>query len=148
VPVPGPDRKPTQLIDIASIAMLEKALIAGGTDASRLWESPEDWSEISSGTELQAWIAGSADALAYAIAAAASVIDFEAAVIDGWMPLSVRRRLVEAVSRAIDRIDGEGLNLPTIREGTIGIHARAMGGASLPLSERFLVGPATPTRDL
>jgi hypothetical protein len=64
------------------------------------------------------------------------------------MPLSVRRRLAEAVTRAVDRIDGEGLSLPTIREGTIGIHARAMGGASLPLSERFLVGPATPTRDL
>lgn len=148
MPVPGPNGKPAQLIDIASIAMLEKALIAGGMDASRLWESPEDWGEIGSGIELRAWIASAADALAYAIAAAASVIDFEAAVIDGWMPLSVRARLVEAVTRAIDRIDGEGLSLPTIREGTIGIHARAMGGASLPLSERFLIGPTTPSRGL
>ena len=27
-------------------------------------------------------------------------------------------------------------------EGSVGIHARALGGASLPLSERFLVGAA------
>lgn len=138
MPVPGPDRKPAQLIDIASIAMLEKALIAGGADASRLWVSPQDWGDI--GTELDTWIANAANALAYAIAAAAAVIDFEAAVIDGWMPLSVRRRLVDAVAKAMTGVDGEGLSLPTIREGTIGIHARAMGGASLPLSERFLIG--------
>ncbi|HEY4192533.1 MAG TPA: ROK family transcriptional regulator [Mesorhizobium sp.] len=145
-PASGPDDRPAQLIDIASIAMLEKALVAQGRDAGRLWESPEDWGDI--GPALPAWIASAAEALAYAIAAAASVIDFEAAVIDGWMPLSTRRQLVAAVEAAIGRIDGEGLNFPAIREGTIGIHARAMGGASLPLSERFLVGPTTPSRSL
>jgi hypothetical protein len=35
------------------------------------------------------------------------------------------------------------LQVPDIREGTVGINARALGGASLPLSERFLVGAAT-----
>lgn len=148
MPVPGPDRKPTQLIDVASIAMLEKALIASNHDTSRLWESPDNWNEICVSPELDMWIASSADALAYAIAAAAAVIDFEAAVIDGWMPLSVRKRLVEAVTTAIEKVDGEGLSLPVIREGTIGLHARAMGGASLPLSERFLVGATMPSRDM
>jgi hypothetical protein len=146
MPVPGPDGKPVQLIDVASIAMLEKALIARGADASRLWRSPEDWGEV--GPDLPVWIGKAATALAYAIVAAAAVIDFEAAVIDGWMPLSVRRQLVDAVAKAIGQIDGEGLSLPVIREGTVGIHARAMGGASLPLSERFLVGPATASRGL
>lgn len=138
MPVPGSEGRPAQLIDIASIAVLEKAILARGGDTSTLWETPEDWGDL--GPDLPMWIESAADALAYAIAAAASVIDFEAAVIDGWMPLAVRRRLVAAVGKAIDRIDGEGLTMPAIREGTIGIHARAMGGASLPLSERFLVG--------
>jgi predicted NBD/HSP70 family sugar kinase len=140
MPVPGPDNRPTQLIDIASIAMLEKALIARGVDAAHLWSSPEDWGEI--GPDLDDWIAKASRALAYAIVSATSVIDFEAAVIDGWMPLAVRRRLVEAVAGAILKIDAEGLKLPAIREGTVGIHARALGAASLPLSERFLVGPS------
>jgi predicted NBD/HSP70 family sugar kinase len=138
MPVPGPDGKPTQLIDVASIAMLEKALDARGVDASHLWASPEDWGEV--GGELDTWIENAAQALAYAIVSASSVMDFEAAVIDGWMPLAVRRRLVEAVGAAILDIDAEGLKLPAVREGTVGIHARALGAASLPLSERFLVG--------
>ncbi|PBC11598.1 ROK family transcriptional regulator [Mesorhizobium sp. WSM3859] len=141
MPVPGPDGKPTQLIDVASIAMLEKALSAKGIDGSYLWTSPQEWGDI--GAELDEWIASASRALAYAIVAASSVIDFEAAVIDGWMPLEVRRRLVEAIRQAISGIDAEGLKLPFVREGTVGIHARALGGASLPLSERFLIGPNT-----
>ncbi|MER8594154.1 MULTISPECIES: ROK family transcriptional regulator [unclassified Mesorhizobium] len=144
MPVPGPDGKPTQLIDVASIAMLEKALNARGIEASHLWTSPGDWGEI--GAELDDWIASASQALAYAIVSASSVIDFDAAVIDGWMPLAVRRRLVDAVIQAIGRIDGEGLRLPAVREGTVGIHARALGGASLPLSERFLIGSTTISR--
>ncbi|WP_378952855.1 ROK family protein [Mesorhizobium sp. ANAO-SY3R2] len=141
MPVPGPGGKPTQLIDIASIAALEKTLNARGVDASQLWTSPKEWGEL--GPELDDWIAAAAGALAYAIVASASVIDFESAIIDGWMPASIRARLVGAVQAAIGGIDVEGLRIPTVREGTVGIHARALGGASLPLSERFLVG-ATP----
>ena len=138
MPVPGPDGTPRQLIDIASIAMLERALNAKGRDASFLWASPESWGDL--GPELDDWIVSAANGLAYAIVSASSVIDFQAAVIDGWMPVEVRGRLVAAVSEALTRIDAEGLSLPPAREGTVGIHARALGGASLPLSDRFLVG--------
>lgn len=98
--------------------------------------------------ELDTWLADAADALAYAIASASSVIDFEEAVIDGWMPTTIRARLVKAVGSALDKVDAEGLKLPTVREGTVGIHARALGGASLPLSDRFLVGPTSTSGTL
>lgn len=137
MPVPGPGGKPTQLIDVASIAILEQAINAKGRDASHLWTSPEDWGDI--GEELDAWIDDAGAALAYGIVAASSVIDFEAAIIDGWMPASVRKRLVAATQAAIGEVDVEGLHIPSVREGTVGIHARALGGASLPLSERFLI---------
>ncbi|MDR7031678.1 ROK family protein [Mesorhizobium sp. BE184] len=140
MPVPGTNGRPAQLIDVASVAALEKALNAKGVEASHLWTSPEDWGDI--GVELDEWIGSAASALAYAIVSASSVIDFEAAVIDGWMPTAVRARLVNEVARALGKVDAEGLKLPSVREGTVGIHARALGGASLPLSERFLVGPA------
>ncbi|MCX7303387.1 MAG: ROK family transcriptional regulator [Hyphomicrobiales bacterium] len=146
MPVPGPNGRPAQLIDIASLAMLENALNARGVDATNLWTSPERWEH--DGPEFDAWFASAGAALAYAIVSAASVIDFEAAVIDGWMPSTARQRLVESVRAAIATIDAEGLRIPVIREGTVGIHARALGGASLPLSERFLVGAATPSGGL
>jgi predicted NBD/HSP70 family sugar kinase len=142
MPVPGPDGRAVQLIDIASIATLERALNARGIDGSHLWTSPEDWGDI--GPDLDAWIDTAGEALAYAIVAGSSVIDFEAAVIDGWMPTTIRTRLVEAVQLAIGRIDVEGVTVPEVREGTVGIHARALGGASLPLSDRFLVGAGAP----
>jgi predicted NBD/HSP70 family sugar kinase len=138
MPVPGPMGKPTQLIDIASIAILEQRLSARGVEATQLWTSPEDWGDI--GPELDRWIVDAGTALAYAIVAASSVIDFEAAVIDGWLPTSIRRRLVDAVRQEIMGIDIEGLRLPQVQEGSVGHNARALGAASLPLSDRFLPG--------
>jgi predicted NBD/HSP70 family sugar kinase len=136
--VPGPAGKPVQLIDIASIAVLERALNRSGREAAHLWTSPEDWGDLSKA--LDEWIAAAAGALAHATLAASSVIDFEAAVVDGWMPLEVRARLVSSIRQEISKLDAEGLRVPEIREGTVGHHARALGGASLPLSERFLIG--------
>lgn len=146
MPVPGPDGNPTQLIDVASIAMLETALKARGIDASHLWTNPQDWGDI--GPELDVWLGEASTALAYAIVSASAVIDFEAAVIDGWMPVEVRARMVEMVRAALSRIDFEGLVVPTVFEGTVGFHARAIGGASLPLSERFLISDSLAARDI
>ena len=145
MPVPGPKGYPVQLIDAASVAILEKALKARGLEGSFLWTSPEDWGEV--GPDLDVWLEQAGTALAYAVVSAAAVIDFEAAVIDGWMPTAVRARLVESVRAALSRIDVEGLQIPLVLEGTVGIHARALGGASLPLSERFLLGGSTPSRE-
>lgn len=140
MPVPGPDGGMRQLLDVASITVLEATLKAKGEDTDRLWALPEEWWDI--GEDLDRWIDQAAAGLAHAILAASSVIDFEAAIIDGWMPLDVRARMVEAASAKLALLDSEGLTLPVIREGSVGHHARAIGGASLPLSDRFLIGAA------
>ncbi len=144
MPVPGPDGKPAQLIDVASLTVLESSLNARGVDATYLWTQPEDWSGEE--PEFDDWFSSAGRALAYAIVSGSSVIDFEAAIIDGWMPASARHRLVASVRQALKLIDVEGLRVPDVREGTVGIHARALGGASLPLSERFLIGATKETK--
>ncbi|WP_162737240.1 ROK family transcriptional regulator [Phyllobacterium pellucidum] len=138
MPVPGPDGTPRQLIDVASITALEKVVASLGRDPSPLWASPEDWGPM--GAELDAWINQASKAIAQAVVAASSVVDFEAAIIDGWMPADVRARIVAAVRLHVGTFDLEGLQLPAIFEGTVGIHARAIGAASLPLADRFLIG--------
>jgi predicted NBD/HSP70 family sugar kinase/predicted transcriptional regulator len=138
MPVPGADGRPAQLIDVASLAILERALNARNIDATYLWTDPENW--LGEEPEFDAWFDAAGRALAYAIVSASAVIDFEAAIIDGWMPATARQRLVKSVQRALAEIDVEGLKVPAVFEGTVGIHARAIGGASLPLSERFLIG--------
>lgn len=138
MPVPKADGSIAQLIDVASITVLEAALLRRGENAGLLWTRPEEWWDI--GEELDRWIEGAAAGLAHAILSAAAVIDFEAAIVDGWMPLAVRARLVAATQAKLALLDSEGLRPPLVREGTVGRHARAIGGASLPLSDRFLIG--------
>ncbi|WP_198174336.1 ROK family transcriptional regulator [Mesorhizobium xinjiangense] len=137
MPVPDGRGGTGQLIDIASIATLEAALDAAGHASSVLWESPGHWPVDES--ILGEWIDGLSKALAHAIVASSSVIDFEAAVIDGWLPSEVRARIVAATRVQIEQIDLAGIRAPIVREGTVGHDARALGAASLALSQRFLV---------
>ncbi len=136
MPVPSFDGKPRQLIDAASIFVLERMLQERGIDTAPLWLSPENWDGF--GVTVDEWIALTARNLAHATVAAASIIDFSAAIIDGWLPASVRRRIVEATGAEIARLDLQGITAPQIVEGKVGVHAKAMGGASLPLFNRYL----------
>lgn len=67
------------------------------------------------------------------------MIDFEAAIVDGWLPPDLRARLVAATRRAIGAMDLQGLAPIEVVEGAVGPNARALGGASLPLAARFLI---------
>jgi predicted NBD/HSP70 family sugar kinase len=124
-----------QLIHCASIYRLEERLREAGVDPSSIWRTPDAWSDFS--THLDAWIEETAQALAYACLAAISVIDFEAVVIDGAMPIAVRARLVARVREIYETLDRRGLIDATIRVGSIGPNARALGGAALPLMANF-----------
>ncbi|OLP52475.1 sugar kinase [Rhizobium rhizosphaerae] len=137
LPVRGPKGENRQLLEVASIFVLEKMLRAEGIDPEPLWYSADDW--IDFGAPMTAWINEAGKALAQAVVAAASVIDFSAAVIDGGFPAWVRKRLVEATIQETVRLDLQGVLLPEIVEGAVGPHARAIGGASLPIFSRYLI---------
>lgn len=136
LPVRDKDGRNRQLLDIASIFVLENMLRERGIDPQPLWYSADDW--IDFGEPLQIWIDDSAAALAQAIIAAASIIDFGAAVIDGGFPSWVRERLVAATIRAVAELDLQGVIIPDIVGGEVGSQARAIGGASLPIFARYL----------
>lgn len=125
-----------QLLDIASIFVLENLLRERNIDPQPLWYSADDW--IDFGEPLDLWIRETANALAQAIIAAASIIDFGAAVIDGGFPAWVRKRIVEATIQAVAEFDLQGVIIPDIIEGAVGSQARAIGGASLPIFARYL----------
>ena len=129
------DGQPPQLIRRASIFLLENRLKAAGIDPSSIWRSPDAWDDF--GPHLEAWIDAAAIALAQASLAAISVIDFEAIVIDGAMPADVRKRLVARVGEKLELLDRQGLSPVSVLEGSIGIDARAIGGAALPLLAHF-----------
>ena len=135
-----------QLLEIASIFVLENLLKEHGIDPKPLWYSANEWMDF--GAPLETWIQDAAGALAQAIVAAASIIDFSAAVIDGGFPPQVRARLVSATLVALGRMDLQGVVMPDILEGMVGAQARAIGGASLPIFARYLIDQNVLFKDI
>ena len=83
-----------------------------------------------------------AEGLAYATLSAAALVELEAVMIDGWMPIRIRADITRRTIAALNRIDLSGVEPPQIREGTVGAEARALGAAAIPLAQRYLIDPA------
>jgi predicted NBD/HSP70 family sugar kinase len=133
LPVTGPDGKPVQLIDRASIMLLERMLRASGHRSVSALEQPRPLAAGSRHSPTT-WVGIVARALAQAIVSAASIIDFEHVIIDGGTsgrcpgkagggdPRGSRRTTMSAASRCPPSCPEPWGNL-----------ARALGAASLPL---------------
>jgi predicted NBD/HSP70 family sugar kinase len=128
--------KTLQLMNVASIYVLERKLMAEGRSADVLWQSPDDWGE-DLGPALDEWIEEVAGNLAHAIVAAVAVIDVETIIIDGAFPVQVREALIARTRDTIAGVNRQGLSPFRLMPGSIGNAARAMGGASLPLLANF-----------
>jgi predicted NBD/HSP70 family sugar kinase len=127
-----------QLMDIASLVVLERRMQEIGLDSGILWDNPENWNAPKA--LLEDWTAEAANAIAHAAHAAMGVIDFEMIKIDGWIPKALRTELVAQIRARFDQMDFTGLERPAVESGTVGADARALGAASQPLLGRFLVG--------
>lgn len=137
MPVRGPDGRIVQLIEIASLVALERRLRDAGVSAEGLFDPAADWTAFE--PHLDIWIAGAARGMAQAICAAAALIDLQAALIDGAFPPDVLARLLAAAAAELAALDLSGIDPPELRPGALGPIARALGGASLPLFDRYLV---------
>lgn len=137
-PLPVPAGAGTeQLIRHASLYVLENMVAARGLDPLMLTRNPDSWDGI--GDVLETWLDETAGSLAHAALSAASIIDFEAVIIDGAMPASVRRQLMMRTIKAFARLDSRGIAPLAIIEGSTGPDARALGAASLPLFANFMI---------
>lgn len=147
-PMPIPDGKggTRQLIESASIFVLERMLREARIDPRPLWYTSDDWVDF--GPVLESWIQSTARSLAYAVLSSSSVIDFSAAIIDGGFPEWVRKRVVDATATALAKLDLRGIIAPDVMEGSVGANARAIGGASLPLFNRYLLDFNTVMKEI
>lgn len=136
----GPNGESMQLVDMASIHQLELRLREVDLDPRQLWDNPESWHDLS--RYVDPWIGQTAQELAKAALSTCSVIDFEAVLIDGAFPETVREKLVTRVRRYVITQDTRGLIPPRIEAGSIGRKARAIGAATRPISALFMLNPA------
>ncbi len=137
LPVSGPEKKPKQLIDVASLYLLEDKLAQEGIDHTRLWSQPLRWGDFSD--SVAEWVESTGHYLARAALTACAVVDFEAVLIDGAFPAEVGDRLVERVRAEIGDMDSRGLLVPRIERGRVGPNARAMGASSAPIFAKYLL---------
>lgn len=133
----GPNGESMQLVDMASIHQLELRLREVDLDPQQLWSNPDSWHSLS--RYVDPWLGQTAQELAKAALSTCSVIDFEAILIDGAFPTSVRDDLVSRVRRYVVTQDTRGLIQPRIESGSIGGKARAIGAATRPIGAQFMM---------
>lgn len=137
LPAVTADGQERQLLDVASLHLLEASMRKAGRDPQLMWTDPNVWSlddPLVSG-----WITSAAYHLARSALTLAAVIDFEAVLIDGAFPAHIRAALVQEIDRCMMVRDHRGLIVPRIEEASIGPRARELGGATGPFFARYLL---------
>lgn len=135
MPFPSREGGQDQLIDHASVVLLEKMLLESGRNPSSIWLTPEKWDNF--GDILPLWIERTGKALALAAATVCSVVDFEAVIIEGGFAPAIRGAITAVTRRELSRLNLQGIAPPVVEEGIVGSSARAVGAASLPLFSRY-----------
>ena len=138
-PMPVPDGKggTTELLNLASLHVLESALSESGIDPMTLRRNPDDWSFCEA--QVSDWIDMTSRYLAVAAAAITSVVEVDAILIDGAMPDDICTRLTHATQRAFEQLKLTMINRPVIEQATVGKSARSLGAALLPIHARYFL---------
>ncbi len=126
---------PPQLLQKASGWQLEQALLAAGHDAllihqDRIMDAPYR-------ALTEAWLAQASQALAMTVASSAALLDLDAVVMDGSLGAPLMSALMTATQEALAQYRFDGMHQPQLLAGQVGPHARALGGALLPLHSQF-----------
>jgi predicted NBD/HSP70 family sugar kinase len=137
MPIIGPDGKLCQLIEHASVALLEKQLLQADISPAFLWQGLKDWRQHE--VHIEHWIEYIAKYIAIAIVSSCSVIDFKDVIVDGAFPANIREKIVVAIGKAMQQIDLQGIVVPDVKEATISYDPRVIGSACLPLFEHYLL---------
>jgi predicted NBD/HSP70 family sugar kinase len=139
IPVRDPREPNHQLIQNASIYRLEELLEEHNIQSDVLRVENADWRGFPD--ILDEWLEETAHHMAIGCVAVCSVLDFEQIFVDGVFPRWVQTRLIQKITEELDSIDTQGIAVPIIFPGELGVNAGAVGAAYQPmLSKYFLEG--------
>jgi len=130
-----------QLIDAASIWLLESRMTRAGLDPTALWRQPQDWSGLGPvfAEVLDSWLSETASSIAAAAITVCAVVDFEGIIVDGGFPAPVRQDLVDQINARLSDLDRRGLSPFQVLGGKVGGNARAIGAACAPIFARYFL---------
>ena len=126
---------PPQLIEKASLTGFEAQVRAAGhEDPHSFYYGEQDETTIRVFTE---WAEEAAQSLAFAITATASILDLDAIILAGGLPHDRTADLLRMTEAALAGYHAKGLHMPRLQQAEIGITARAIGSAFLPIYANF-----------
>lgn len=123
------------LANRASLFVLRRHLNANGFSIKNISELPSLMPAAK--PFVDEWLTDCADALTFVIFSSLGVLDFEGIVLDGNLPRDLVQELVAKVQTQITALTPNGIFLPQVVMGNIGVDARAIGGAILPFYVNF-----------
>ena len=126
---------PAQLLQLASGWQLEQALMAASHDPLLVQQDAIMSPEFSAFT--QPWLSQAAKALAMSATSAAALLDLDAIIMDGSLNPKLLQALIQQTEASLAQFSFDGIHQPQILAGQVGSHARALGGALLPLHAQF-----------
>ena len=126
---------PAQLLQLASGWQLEQALMSQGHEP--LLVQQDSIMEPAYNNFTQPWLAQAAKALAMSATSAAALLDIDAVVVDGSLSPKLMQALIRQTETSLAEFNFDGIHQPQILAGRVGSHARALGGALLPLHAQF-----------
>jgi predicted NBD/HSP70 family sugar kinase len=107
---------------------------AGREDPHSFYYGEQDETTIRVFTE---WAEEAAQSLAFAITATASILDLDAIILAGGLPHDRTADLLRMTEAALAGYHAKGLHMPRLQQAEIGITARAIGSAFLPIYANF-----------
>jgi predicted NBD/HSP70 family sugar kinase len=126
---------PAQLLQLASGWQLEQALMRVGHDPLLVQQDAIMDANFSALT--QPWLAQAAQALAMSTTSATALLDLDAVIMDGSINPKLLEALIQQTEASLAQFSFDGIQQPRILAGRVGNHARALGGALLPLHAQF-----------
>ncbi|MEM7442420.1 MAG: ROK family transcriptional regulator [Pseudomonadota bacterium] len=135
IPVPTRGGGQEQLLANGSLFTLDRTLVSEGIPLEG--SIADRVRDPRAAGPLRSWRERASEVIAFAIASAVSVIDFEEIVIDAMLHPPDVQAIVDDVRLALRQIDLTGTSPTVVKPGTIGPAARVSGAAVLPLVRQF-----------
>ena len=140
-PSPLQDKKtPVQLLTRASLNQLRKYLRAQGIHFDNFSQLFSELSPTGKTRQhIMKWADDVGESLAYATLNSTCVMDFQAVIIDGALPEFWIAYITRQAEKEYKELESKGVIKPLFLAGNLGIDARALGSAILPIYHRFSV---------
>lgn len=125
----------TTLVDRASLSNLITHLNFHGVDIQHISQLPQIIDDYRS--LIHEWMLDCADSLVYIIHSSIGLLDLEKVIIDSDLPSYLLEELLGIIQRKLDKTARENLFIPELQQGSLGVNAKVIGGAILPLYAHF-----------